>query len=45
MAGNIPRGIGAASLEWRPEGASEGFVLDLEPFFAEAHGEESPPGT
>jgi Uma2 family endonuclease len=32
-------------LEWRPEGASEAFVLDLEPFFAEAHGEAPPPAT
>ncbi|MDQ3948853.1 MAG: Uma2 family endonuclease [Gemmatimonadota bacterium] len=31
-------------LEWRPEGASEPFILDLEPFFAEAHGEEPPLG-
>jgi Uma2 family endonuclease len=30
-------------LEWRPEGASEVFVLDLEAFFSEACGEE-PPG-
>jgi Uma2 family endonuclease len=30
-------------LEWRPEGASEALVLDLEALFAEAHGEAPPP--
>ena len=29
----------------RPLGASEAFVLELEAFFAAAHGEQPPPGT
>jgi hypothetical protein len=34
--------IAEKRLEWRPEGASKPFVLDLRALFAEAHGEEPP---